>query len=108
MKKVAIDDLVRRIDRPFVPLDIATVDGVRVKLVLVEGAYPSHVHPGRTELFLVYRGNIGVQVGDDVVSLSEGEALAVPGGTKHRSFADQPAWVIVVESAAITQREEPT
>lgn len=106
MRKMVLADIFGQIDRPFLPVDVATIDGVRVKLVRIEGAYPKHTHPGRPELFLVYKGHIGVEVDEEVVSLSEGEALVVPGGVRHCSFAEEPAWVIVVESNAIELQED--
>ena len=105
MKKIVLDELLARADTPFTPVELATVEDVAVRLVRIEGEFPNHVHPGKAEMFLVYRGRMGVRVGNDVHWLEEGEALVVPGGIDHASFAEEPAYAIVLEAESIETKK---
>ena len=50
------------------------------------GGNPLHVHPLQEEHFEVLSGTLGVQIGDEQLSLREGEEATVPPGTPHRWF----------------------
>jgi mannose-6-phosphate isomerase-like protein (cupin superfamily) len=55
-------------------------------VVSPRGGNPLHVHPLQEEHFEVLTGTLGVQIGDERLSLGEREEATVPPGTPHRWF----------------------
>lgn len=105
VKKIDLDELVPGIARPFIPKHIANVDGTMVQLVRIEGAYRGHTHPGRAEMFIVFRGSMAVHVDGEVIPLREGQCLMVPGDVPHYSFAEKPAFVLVLAAGDIETKD---
>ena len=64
------------------------------------GEFPWHYHDNADEMFLVWRGEMRVEVRDRVVSLRSGEYCVVARGVEHRTCADDEAAVILLEPAA--------
>ncbi|HET6286700.1 MAG TPA: cupin domain-containing protein [Amycolatopsis sp.] len=82
--------------------DISTTGGVlssaRTRLgVGADGAAP-HYHTGSAEMFFLLGGGLEVLVGEEIVTVSEGDMLIVPPLTTHafRAVADSPADVLIV------------
>jgi quercetin dioxygenase-like cupin family protein len=55
-------------------------------VVAPSGGNPLHVHPLQEEHFEILSGTLDVQIGDEHLSLGEGEEATVPPGTPHRWF----------------------
>ncbi|WP_410656459.1 cupin domain-containing protein [Amycolatopsis sp. lyj-112] len=82
--------------------DVSTTGGVmssaRTQLgVGADGAAP-HYHTGSAEMFFMVGGRLEVLVGEEIVTLSEGDMLVVPPRTTHafRAATDSPADVLIV------------
>lgn len=69
---------------------------------------PPHYHTGSAEVFFVLGGALRALAGDRVVTLTEGDFLAVPKGMPHAFAAagDRPADVLIMFTPAIRQRFE--
>jgi quercetin dioxygenase-like cupin family protein len=52
------------------------------------GGNPLHVHPLQEEHFEVLSGILNVQIGDEHLSLGQGQEATIPPGTPHRWFND--------------------
>ncbi len=44
----------------------------------------SHRHPNADEVIFVFKGKVGVRVGEEAILLQPGDALTVPANTPHR------------------------
>ncbi len=82
--------------------DVSTTGGVmssaRTQLgVGADGAAP-HYHTGSSEMFFMLGGKLEVLVGEEIVTVSEGDMLVVPPLTTHafRATVDSSADVLIV------------
>lgn len=83
------------------PKVVAALNGQELKLVKFQGVFPWHHHEHEDELFLVWRGRMGIEFRDQpAVWLDAGELCVVPRGLEHRTLAEQEAEVLVFEPAA--------
>ena len=57
-------------------------------LMQPQGGNELHYHTGFTETFEVIEGTLGIQLGDDLISLQPGESATAPTYNKHRFFND--------------------
>jgi mannose-6-phosphate isomerase-like protein (cupin superfamily) len=74
---------------------------VRVR-VMTEPFY-WHLHPDSDEVFLVLEGALRVELPDETIDLGEGQLLAVPAGTPHRTSPVGPRSVnLAFERAGAT------
>lgn len=100
MQKIAFKEIAKKVGEPWQPQDVAYVNDTALRLAKIHGAYDWHVHRNEDEFFLVIRGTIFIDAEKESIKLKEGDGLLVKRGTKHRSRADKPAWVILVEPTA--------
>lgn len=84
------------------------VNANRARLAPGSAGPPPHYHRGSAELFFVLGGALRVLAGDRVLTLDEGDFLAVPRRTPHAFAAlpDVAADVLVVFAPAIPERFE--
>ncbi len=47
-----------------------------------------HSHPTMDEYFFVYKGSGIYEIGDEVLSLKEGDFIQIPANTKHKLYLD--------------------
>jgi mannose-6-phosphate isomerase-like protein (cupin superfamily) len=99
MDKASISEKFRMIDEHWRPKVIAQLNGQEVKIVKFQGVFPWHHHEIEDEMFLVWRGQIIIELRDRRVTLQPGEFFVVPRGVEHRTMADTEAEVIVFEPA---------
>lgn len=100
MPKVSFAEVAKKIDEAWRPQDIAYVNDTCLRMAKIHGTYDWHLHRSEDEFFLVIKGEIFIDFEKDSVHLKEGEGLLVKRATKHRSRADKPAWVLLVEPTA--------
>jgi quercetin dioxygenase-like cupin family protein len=89
---------------PWKPAIVATVNGFELKVVLLHGSFPWHVHDAEDELFQCIEGSFRIeQVDAENVTLEVGDVFVVPAGTRHRPVADEPAVALLFERAETKQ-----
>jgi mannose-6-phosphate isomerase-like protein (cupin superfamily) len=94
---ISINDAARRLERPFEPADLVTVNDAIVRIAAIEGEFPWH-HHDEDELFLCWEGAFRIELEDrDPVELAAGEILVVPRGVEHHAVAEQRAVVLMLE-----------
>ncbi len=94
---VSIIDAARRLERPFEPADLVTVNDAIVRIAAIQGEFPWH-HHDEDELFLCWEGSFRIELQErDPVELSAGEILVVPRGVEHRPVAERRAVVLMLE-----------
>ncbi|MBP6510214.1 MAG: cupin domain-containing protein [Candidatus Kapabacteria bacterium] len=79
------------------PRIIAEVDDVYIKVAKVKGDFVWHQHDDEDEYFYVLRGTFVIQLEGYVFTLSAGESVVIPKGTRHCPRADEECLLMVIE-----------
>jgi len=79
------------------PRIIGGYNGNEVRLAKVQGDFTWHAHGDTDELFLVVKGEIGIEFRDAVRTVKAGEMIVVPRGVEHRPFAAEEAHVLLMD-----------
>ena len=98
--KVSLVDKFALLQEHWRPKVIAELNGQEVKLVKIRGVFPWHTHREEDELFLVWRGEMAIELRDRTIQLREGELYVVARGVEHRTLAQTEAEILVFEPAA--------
>lgn len=83
------------------PRVVAEMNDYQFKLAKFQGDFVWHDHKDTDEVFLVVKGQMGIELRDDVVHLSEGEMYVVPKGVEHRPFAESECHVLLIEPRGV-------
>ncbi len=97
MAKIKFKDLVKEIKDPWQPKDIAYINDTALRIAQIHGEYHWHTHRNEDEFFYVIEGKMYIDTENESVELNNGEGLVVKKGTRHRSRASRPAWVLLGE-----------
>jgi quercetin dioxygenase-like cupin family protein len=102
---IRLGDIIKKLDQPWSPTEVARVNDQVVRMSLVKGEYHWHKHTGEDELFYVYKGKIVIQLKDqkDIV-LQEGEMVVIPKGVEHCPKSIEPSYVLVFEPSVLKSR----
>ena len=106
MEKINLKETSRRIDGFWQPYEIALINDTALRLAKILGAYNWHVHKNEDEFFFVVEGEVSVETENGSVDLKEGEGFLVKRGTRHRSKADKPATVLLIEPISTVTKGE--
>jgi len=79
------------------PRVIAEVDDAYIKVAKVLGSLTWHSHDHEDELFLVLKGQLRIEMEDNVVDLDEGEMYVIPKGVRHNPVAHEECHLMLVE-----------
>jgi mannose-6-phosphate isomerase-like protein (cupin superfamily) len=102
---IRLGDVIKKIDGPWSPVEVARVNDQVVRMSLVKGEYHWHKHTNEDELFYVYKGKIVIQLKGQVdIVLHEGEMVVIPRGVEHCPKSMEPSYVLVFEPAALKSR----
>ncbi len=97
LKKVKILESAETIKEPWVPLQLAQVENIALRLAWIEGEFRWHLHPGEDEFFLVIKGQVEIETKEETIVLNEMEGVLVPKGIPHRSKAKKRSLVLLIE-----------
>ena len=98
MKKVNLLELIEKAKEPWQIVDVVTVNKSALRIAKIEGAYQWHTHQKEEEFFLVLKGKIFIDTNKyGTIELNEMESYLVEKGLRHRSRAEESAWVLLVE-----------
>jgi quercetin dioxygenase-like cupin family protein len=81
------------------PHVVTSLNGQEVKLARFKGQFPPHKHDHEDEMFLVFRGEIEIEMQGRAYKVREGEFITIPRGVTHAPSAKDDAWVILFEPA---------
>jgi len=83
----------------FSPRVIGEVNDVLVKITKVKGDdVPWHTHDNEDELFYMVKGSLVMELdGEDSFRLNEGELFIVSKGVRHRVYAEDECWILLIE-----------
>ncbi len=96
MQRFDIEEAIKKIDKPWTPVNLVTFDDRVLQLVLFDGEYKEHTHD-YDEFFYVYRGKITIWTEKGNIELSEGQGGVVEKGIKHKPMAENPSYVLMVD-----------
>jgi mannose-6-phosphate isomerase-like protein (cupin superfamily) len=83
------------------PRVIAELNDYQFKVVKVQGDFVWHSHADTDEAFLVVKGQLRIDLADSAVELGPGELFVVPKGVEHKPYAEQEAWVLLLEPRGV-------
>ena len=97
MEKISLDDLSRRIDKPWSPVDVVFANDSVIRMAKIEGEFVWHKHDNGDEVFLVFDGEFTLQTKEKNFNLKKGECILVPKGILHCPETDSSATVLLFE-----------
>lgn len=96
-----LEDKFRKFDELWSPKVISRVDNYDVKIVKVKGELVWHDHKDEDELFYIIKGKFRIELEEGTIEINPEELVVIPKGKKHRPFADEETWMVVLESSKI-------
>jgi mannose-6-phosphate isomerase-like protein (cupin superfamily) len=96
---VNIDSKFRKIPGYWSPKIIAQMNDYHIKLARVKGEFTRHRHADTDETFIVFKGELTIEIGDRRVRLREGDLFVVPKGVEHRPIAQEECYIMLIEPA---------
>jgi len=97
MNKISLNELSRKIDKPWFPIDVAAFNNSVIRMVKVEGEFVWHKHDNSDEVFMVFDGEFTLQTKERNFNLKKGECIVVPKGVLHCPRTDSSAIVLLFE-----------
>ena len=79
------------------PKIVSSFNGHDIMVVKVKGEFNWHSHADTDDLFLVLKGNLIIELRDEVVNLGPGELYVVPKGVEHRPVAEEEVELLLIE-----------
>lgn len=99
MKKININEKFSQFDQCWTPKIIAQSNGQLVKIAKGEGELVWHKHDNEDELFIVFKGQLTLQLSNENIVLNPGEMYVVPKGVAHCPKALPDTHFLMVEPA---------
>lgn len=97
-----INELVRANRRPWFNQSLTRINDCVVRLGVLHGIFPWHVHEDEDEFFYVIDGQMAMDLEDGrTVQLAKGQGIAVPMGSRHRPRAPERTVILMVEGAGV-------
>ena len=90
-------------DEYWTPKIIAESNGQLVKIAKGKGELVWHTHENEDEMFIVFKGQLTLQLRDKNIILNEGEMYVVPKGVEHCPIANAECHFMMIEPASTAQ-----
>ena len=100
MKKINIAEKFTLFTEEWTPKIIAESNGQLVKIAKGSGELVWHVHENEDELFIVFRGQLTLQLRDQDIVLNPGEMFVVPKGMEHCPKATPDTHFLMIEPSS--------
>ena len=84
VRKLNVVKQAQLIAEPFSPVQVASVDDSLVAIALYEGEGPWEKYEKSDKVFLLWEGEITLEIGKTSMPISAGEILSLPRGIMHR------------------------
>nr|WP_314140774.1 cupin domain-containing protein [uncultured Rhodococcus sp.] len=92
-----VDDALSKIEKPWQPHRLVSVNDYDVKVVKLLGEFVWHTHPDTDEMFFVHSGELTIQLRERDVVLGPGDVFVVPAGVEHCPKADEEVSALLFE-----------
>jgi len=96
-KAINLEEKLAQFNDQWQPKIIARMNDYDFKLVKLQGDFVWHSHAETDEVFIVIKGEMGIEFRDGTVTLNQGEMLVVPKGSEHKPFAQEECHLMLVE-----------
>jgi len=106
MKKINIAEKFDLFTEEWTPKVIAQSNGQLVKIAKGSGELVWHKHDNEDELFIVFKGQLTLQLRTGNIVLNEGEMYVVPKGVEHCPKAEPNTHFMMVEPATTAHTGE--
>ncbi|NQZ24128.1 MAG: cupin domain-containing protein [Colwellia sp.] len=106
MKKINIAEKFSLFTEEWTPKVIAESNGQLVKIAKGKGELVWHKHDNEDELFIVFKGQLTLQLRAGNIVLNEGEMYVVPKGVEHCPKAEPDTHFMMVEPATTAHTGE--
>ncbi len=100
MNKINIAEKFSLFESHWTPKVIAESNGQLVKIAKGSGELVWHKHDNEDELFLVFKGQLTLQLREGDIVLNPGEMYVVPKGVEHCPLAEPDTHFLMVEPAS--------
>ncbi|WP_286266938.1 cupin domain-containing protein [Thalassotalea atypica] len=100
MKKINISEKFDLFSELWTPKVIAESNGQLVKIAKGEGELVWHKHDNEDELFIVFKGQLTLQLRSEDIVLNAGEMYVVPKGVEHCPKATPDTHFMMVEPSS--------
>ena len=97
MEKISLNELSRKIDSPWSPVDVGIFNNSVIRMAKVEGEFVWHKHDNSDEVFMVFDGELILQTNEKNFDLKKGECIVVPKEVLHCPRSDSSAIVLLFE-----------
>jgi len=97
MKKINISEKFSQFTEVWTPKVIAESNGQLVKIAKGGGELVWHKHDNEDELFIVFKGQLTLQLRSENIVLNTGEMYVVPKGVEHCPKAEPDTHFMMVE-----------
>ena len=106
MNKISINEKFSLFDEQWTPKVIAQANGQLVKIAKGTGELVWHKHDNEDELFIVFKGQLTLQLKSGDVVLNPGEMYVVPKGVEHCPKALPDTHFLMIEPEGTAQTGE--
>ncbi len=96
---VDIENEAAKIEEPWHPVVLSSLNGQHVKLGKLDGEFVWHHHEDEDELFMPIDGTLRIQFRGGEKVIRPGQFIVVPRGVEHRPITDEPVTVLLFEPA---------
>lgn len=103
-KLIDVRAIVDANEERWINFDLTTVNDAIVRLGVVQGEFHWHKHEVEDELFLVLEGLLLLDLPDGTVELGPWQGWTVPKGVLHRTRAEVPTVMLMVERRGVRPR----
>lgn len=90
LMKLSLDDTVRKLEAPWLPIELATFNNQILRIAIFKGEYEEHTYE-YDEFFLVHQGKITITTENGNITLNQGEGTVIPRDILHKPIAEDPA-----------------
>lgn len=108
MNKINIDEKFKLFTEEWTPKVIAESNGQLVKIAKGSGELVWHKHDNEDELFIVFKGQLTLQLRAGNVILNAGEMYVVPKGVEHCPKAQPDTHFMMIEPSSTAHTGEIT
>lgn len=106
MNKISISDKFELFTEEWTPKIIAETNGQLVKIAKGSGELVWHKHDNEDELFMVFKGQLTLQLKAGNVVLNSGEMYVVPKGVEHCPKAQADTHFMMIEPSSTAHTGE--
>lgn len=79
------------------PKVIGELDEHYIKVAKLKGSLVWHSHEFEDEMFLIIKGELEMELREEVIHLSTGDLFVVPAGVEHNPIAKEECLVMLIE-----------